>query len=160
MEIRMAAKDDCGIWRKEGSQRIIDIALQAVHKGTGNGNWSVGKGPNWNAKGYPGGKGDQDANRGGTNSWQKGCSKNRGKGQEKGGKGDSRTCRTCGKTRHIAAWCQKGGNKHLYASGEDESETIEETLDNDEELQAWCLLEKKAKISSGKRLSADETNTR
>ena len=30
------------------------------------------------------------------------------KGQEKGGKGESRTCWTCGKTGHIADWCRKG----------------------------------------------------
>ena len=63
------------------------------------------------------------------------------KGQEKSGKGESRACLTCGKTGHIAMWCRKGGNKQLYAFDEDDSEHIEEALDNDEELQAWCLLE-------------------
>ena len=37
MEIGMAAKE-----------RILDIALQAVCKGPGKGNWSVGKGQGWN----------------------------------------------------------------------------------------------------------------
>ena len=37
------------------------------------------------------------------NSWQKGSGKQGGKGQEKGGKGESRTCWTCGKTGHNAA---------------------------------------------------------
>ena len=35
----------------------------------------------------------------------------------------------------------KGGNEHLCAIDEDESETIEERVDNDEELQAWRVLE-------------------
>ena len=48
----------------------------------------------------------------------------------------SRTCWTCGKTGHIAAWCRKGGNTNLYAIDEDESEHVEKTPDNDEELQA------------------------
>ena len=48
---------------------------------------------------------------------------------------------TCGKTGHIAAWCRKGGNKKLYAIDEDDSENIEESADNDADLQAWCLLE-------------------
>ena len=61
------------------------------------------------------------------------------KGQVKGGKGESRACWTCGETEHIAAWCRKGGNKILYAIDQDYSENVEETLDNDEELQAWCL---------------------
>ena len=44
------------------------------------------------------------------------------------------------KTKHVAAWCRKGGDEDLYAIDEDESEDIEETLDSDEEFQAWCLL--------------------
>ena len=43
--------------------------------------------------------------------------------------------------RVFAAWCRKGGTNILYASDEDDSENIDDTLDNDEELQAWCLLE-------------------
>ena len=42
---------------------------------------------------------------------------------------------------HIAASCLKGGNKNLYAMGEKASEINEEAVDNEEELQAWCLLE-------------------
>ena len=49
-----------------------------------------------------------------------------GKGQEKGGKGENRTCWTCGKTGHIAAWCGKGGKKNLYAMDEDDSEDTKE----------------------------------
>ena len=55
--------------------------------------------------------------------------------------GENKPCWTCGKTGHIAAWCRKGGNKHLYAIDEDESEDLEEKPYNDEDLQAWCLLE-------------------
>ena len=40
-----------------------------------------------------------------------------------------------------AAWCRKEGNNNFYAISEDESETIEETLDNDEDVEPWCLLE-------------------
>ena len=36
--------------REEGDQRIVDLALQAVFKGTGKGKWSFGKGQSWNAK--------------------------------------------------------------------------------------------------------------
>ena len=37
-------------------QRIIDLFLQAVYKGTGKGKWGFGKGHNWNEKGGKGGK--------------------------------------------------------------------------------------------------------
>ena len=39
-------------------------------------------------------------------TWQKGSGKKGGKVQEKGGKGESRTCWMCGKTGHIAPWCR------------------------------------------------------
>ena len=71
----------------------------------------------------------------------KGSGKNEGKGQEQGGKGETRKCWTCGKTGHIAAWCRKGGNKNLYARDEDGSENAEESVENEEDLQAWCKLE-------------------
>ena len=47
-----------------------------------------------------------------------------------------------GKTGHIAAWCRKGGNQNLYAIDEDDSENVEEATDNEEDLEAWCLLER------------------
>ena len=131
----MAAKEDGESASQEGDQKIMDLALQAVHRGTGKRKWGFGKGQNWNEKG---GKGGKD---GGTNSWQKGIGKKGGKGQEKGGKGDSRTCWTCGNTGHIAALCRKGGNKNLYAVDEDDGENAEESTENEEDLQAWCLLE-------------------
>ena len=104
LEIGMAAKEDGENASQEGDQRIMDLSLQAVYKGTGKGKWGFGKGQNWNEKG---GKGGKD---GGKNHRQKGSGK---KGQEKGGKRETRTCWTCGKTGHIAAWCRKGGSKNL-----------------------------------------------
>ena len=101
MKIGVAAKEDGENASQEGDQRIINLALQAVYKGTDKGKWSFGKGQNWNEKG---GKGGKD---GGKNSWQKGIGKKGGKGHEKGGKGETRTCWTCGKTGHTAAWCRK-----------------------------------------------------
>ena len=68
--------------------------------------------------------------------WKKG-----GKGQEKGGKGETRTCWTCGKTGHIAAGCREGNGKNLYAVDEDENENVEESVEEEDDLQAWCLLE-------------------
>ena len=131
----MATKEDSENASQEGEQRIIDLALQAVYKGTGKGKWGFGKGPNWNEKG---GKGGKD---GGKNSWQKGCGKKGGKGQEKGGKGETRTCWTCGKTGHIVAWCRKGGRKNLYAMDEDDSDETKESTESEDDLQAWCKLE-------------------
>ena len=128
MEIGMAAKENGENVSQKGDQRIMDLALQAAYKG-------VGKGQNWNEKG---GKSGKD---GVKNSWQKGSGKKGGKGQEKGGKGESRTCWTCGKTGHMAAWCRKGGNKNLFAIDEDDSGNVEESTENEEDLQAWYLLE-------------------
>ena len=131
----MATKEDGESASQEGDQKILDLTLQTVYKGTGKGKRRFGKGQNWNEKG---GKGGKD---GGKTSWQKGSGKKGGKGQEKGGKGDSRTCWTCGKTGHIAAWCRKGGNTNVYAVDEDDGENVEESAENEEDLQAWCLLE-------------------
>ena len=135
MEIGMAAKEDGESVSQEGDQRIMDLALQAVYKGTSKGKWEFSKGQNWNEKSGNGGKD------GGKKSWQKGSGKKGGKGQEKGGKRESRTRLLCGKTGHIAARCRKGGNKNLYAVDEDDGENAEESTDNEEDLQAWCLLE-------------------
>ena len=131
----MATKEDGENASQEGDQRIIDLALQAVFKGTGKGKWGFGKGQSWNEKGNKGGKG------GGKNSWQKGTGKKGGKGQEKGGKGETRTCWTCGKTGHIAAGCWQGSNKNLHAIDEDENENVEDTAEDEDDLQAWCWLE-------------------
>ena len=61
--------------------------------------------------------------------------------KKKGGKGETRTCWTCGKTGHTAAECRKGSNRNLYAMDEDENEKVEELAEEEEDLQAWCLLE-------------------
>ena len=66
MEIGMAAREDIESASQEGDQRIIDLALQAVYKGTGKGKWGFGKGQNWSEKR---GKGGKD---GGKGTWQKG----------------------------------------------------------------------------------------
>ena len=42
----MAAEDDGEDSKEAWDQRIKDLALQAVYKGTNRGNWSVGKGQN------------------------------------------------------------------------------------------------------------------
>ena len=57
MEIGMATKEDGENASQEGDQRIVDLALQAVYKGTGEGKWGFGKGQSWNEKGGKGGKG-------------------------------------------------------------------------------------------------------
>ena len=44
MEIGMTAKEDGESMSQEGDQRMVDLALQAVHKGTGKGKWCFGKG--------------------------------------------------------------------------------------------------------------------
>ena len=64
METGMAAKRNGESVSQEGDQRIMDLALQAVHKGTGKGKWRFSKGQNWNEKGGKGGKDE------GKNSWQ------------------------------------------------------------------------------------------
>ena len=62
-------------------------------------------------------------------------SKKGSKRQEQSGKGETRTCWTCGRrTRHIAVWCRKIGNNGLYAIDQDDSEYVEEAPDTD--LQA------------------------
>ena len=66
MEIGMAAKEDGENVSQEGDQRIMDLALQAVYKGTGKGKWGSGNGQKWNEKGDKGGKD------GGKNSWAEG----------------------------------------------------------------------------------------
>ena len=45
MEIGMAVKEDGENASQEGDQRIMDIALQAVCKGTGKGKWSLWQRP-------------------------------------------------------------------------------------------------------------------
>ena len=121
MEIGMAAREDGESASQEGDQRIIDLALQAVYKGTGKGKWSFGKGQSWNERS---GKGGKDG----------------GNGQEKIGEGETRTC-WAAKAGHIAAWCRKGGKRNLCATDEDDREDTKELTESEEDLQAWCILE-------------------
>ena len=44
---------------------------------------------------------------------------------------------TCGRTGLIAAWCPKGGNNHLFAIDEDDSENHAETLVLESENERW-----------------------
>ena len=141
MDIVMTTKEDGENASQEGDQRIMDLALQAVYKGTGKGKWGFGKGQNWNEKGEK----RRQAWR--KDPWQKRSGKKGGKGQEKGGKGETRTCWTCGKTGHIAARCRKGGNKNLYAMNEEDTENVEESAVNEEDMHAWCLLEESEKCA-------------
>ena len=69
MEIGLAAKDDCGSSTEEGDQRIVELALQAVYKGTDRGKCSLGIGQSRNEKACQVGK------TGGLNSWHKGSGK-------------------------------------------------------------------------------------
>ena len=117
--------------RKHDTSAPMEIGMATKEDGEN----ASQEGQSWNEKGSKGSKG------GGKNSWQKGSGKKGGKGQEKGGKGETRTCWTCGKTGHIAAWCRKGSNKNLYAIDEDDSENVEESAEDEDDLQAWCLLE-------------------
>ena len=77
---------------------------------------------------YPGSQGGKDANCARKNSWQKGSGKKGGKGQNKSSK------------RTLCSVVSEEKQQKTYID-EDRSETIEEPLDNDDELQRWCLLE-------------------
>ena len=120
----------------------MDIALQAVYTGTDKGNWSVGKVPSWNTHKYADGKAGKGANRGGKSMAE--------------GQWQDRRQRTKGKVaRATAAHAglvatqdtlqlrvqQEATHTHLYAIGGEESGVNEEAFDNEEELQAWCVVE-------------------
>ena len=65
------------------------------------------------------------------------------KGKRRVFKGETRVCWSCGKTGHIAANCVKGRcNWSLNAVEEDTGDISEEVLEDEDELPAWCLLEK------------------
>ena len=53
METGMAAQGDGENLREGGDHRIVDLALQAVNKGTRKGKGSLRKGQSWNEKGIP-----------------------------------------------------------------------------------------------------------
>ena len=75
----------------KGTERQSEFAVQAVHKGTGaKGVWNGGKCPSWSVQKYfNSGKGQKGADRAGTGQWSKTGGKKGGKGQERGGKGES-----------------------------------------------------------------------
>ena len=136
MEIGIVAKDDSDDSKNDGDQQIIDIALPAVYKGLGNGNWGSGIGQSWNTQRFAGGKGGKDANREGKSPLQQ----EGGEETEKGGKGGSGTCWTCGNTRHIAALCLRATTRTCAPLAMAKNEVDEEALGKQEELEAWCLL--------------------
>ena len=144
MKIEMAAKEDGESVSQDGDQRIMNLALQAVYKGTKENGVSakVKIGMRKAAKVER----MEERTRG-----RRATARKEEKSKRRMAKGETRTCWTCGKTGHIAAWCRKGGNKHLYAIDEDDFENAEGSTDNEEELQAWCC---------GKRWSASRTRER
>ena len=130
MEIGMAAREDGENVSQEGDQRIMELALQAVYEGTGKGKWGFGKGQNWTREVWQSRQGwrkEPLAER----QWQERRQRARERRQ-----GRNQNVLDVRNTEHIAAWCRKGGNKNLYATGEDGSETAEESVENEEDVQA------------------------
>ena len=121
--------------RRRPSNRRPRSAYKPSTKGLAKANGGFRKSQSWNEKSSKGSKG------GGKNSWQKGNGKKGSKGARGSGKGKTRTCWTCGTTKNIAAWCKKRSNKNLYATDEDDSKNVEELAEDENNLQAWCLLE-------------------
>ena len=117
----MAGKGDGGNLRQERGQRISDLGLQAVYKGTGRGKLSFGK-----------------------------CSELERKKDIKVAKMQISEERTHGVER-AATTCTRLMKK---------SENIEETPDNDEELQAWCLLEESDNEQWQEVVSSEDKSTK
>ena len=113
MEIEMAAE--------KGDQKIVDFDLRLSLKELAKTNGVLERFYRWNEKGYQGGKGGKDGRR---THGRRVAARKEAKGK-RNCKGETITCWTCNKTGHIAAWCRKGGNKHLYAIDEDDSENVE-----------------------------------
>ena len=126
MEMGMAAGTD-----EEGYGKTSELAVQAVCKGIGaKGGWNevkerVPTGVYRNTS--TAAKGEKGANRGGKEQWSQTGGKKGGKGQEKGGKGDSRVCWNCGKTGHLAANCT-----NLNAVDEDKGDISEEVREHED----------------------------
>ena len=98
---------------------------------------------------------------GGRNPWQKGSGKKCGRGARERRQGRNQNVLDVRQDRtHCAPWCRKGRNTHLYAMDEDDSENAEESAENEEELQAWCLLEESVQevISRRSKQRAKEVN--
>ena len=98
LEIGMAAKDDGESAREEGDQIIVDLALQAVYRGTGKRKWVLERVRVGTTNGIKvakrggervRGRGEEPMAENGR-QWQEGSN-----GQEKGAKGETRACRTC-----------------------------------------------------------------
>ena len=83
-------------------------------------------------KGYKSGKGGKDANRGGK-IWPKGS-------DWKGGQDKRKVARETAERVGLVATQEKGGNNNWYQWMTTGAKPLTK-LDNDEELQAWCLLE-------------------
>ena len=89
------------------------------------------------------------AKMGGKNPWPKGSARTEAKGKRKRWQGRNQ-CMMDDKTGHIAAWCRKGDNKHLYAIDGDDSETLKKQMT----MKKICkrgVCWKKVKMSSGNR---------
>ena len=136
----MAAGTDGEEAFEEGYEKTSDLAVQAVCKGTGaKGGWRGGAGPTGvYGKYFNSGKSENGANRAGKGQWSKTGGKKGGKGQEKGGKSDTRLCKSCGKTGNCT---NESWNRSLNAVDEDKGDISEEVHEDEDELHAWCLLE-------------------
>ena len=121
-EIGMPAKYDGESAREEGDQRIVDLALQAVHSGTGGVKWNLGKGQ----KGVPWGQRRQ--------RWRK---EPVAKGQLQERQHGARERRKGRRQNMLDVWKSRThSNKILYAIDEEDSEHVEEANDSEEDLQA------------------------
>ena len=109
MEIGMAAGTDGKETFEERYGKTSELAVHAVYKGTGaKGGWNAGKGPGSIVQTYF---------NSGNRQWSQTGGKKGGKEQEKGGKGDTRVCWSCGTTGHIAANCTKGSRNRSLDKG-------------------------------------------
>ena len=109
----------------------MDLALQSVYKRTGNGTLSCGKGQSWNEKEYQGGKCGKDANQVETEPMAEGQLQERNQRVRERWQGRKRSM--------LDVWTHCSVMLNVYATDEDDSEIIEETLDTGEDLQACCF---------------------
>ena len=135
---------------------IVDLTLQAVHKRNWKRNMGFWKVSELERKRVPWGANMWQRWEEGTNG-KMAAARKAAREQEKGGKGEKQNLLDVRKTGHIAAWCQTGGSKNVYAIDEEDNEHVDNANNSEEDLQAWCLLEE-AKTSSGRRRSADVQN--
>ena len=98
-------------------------------------NGDSAKGQNWNEKGGNGGKD------GGQFVAEGASARKEEKGKRKVARGQSRTCCTCGKTGHIAACCRKEETQICTPLTKTTVRMLKSRQKNEEDLQAWCLLE-------------------